>query len=540
MKRGIKISLVVVGVIAGLVALFFTCADVWVSRYAEKRVRAELEKVELPYQIAFEHIHVFLMTGCVDLDGLEITTKGKSEGLDTLRVAIPHLVVSNIHYGQLIRNKTLAAHRVDVLKLSANAQIAKSKTAFTIDSLSTTLRHVKYSFNDSTLTIRKVGTDVMNAAFQMPKSKMNIVADSLSVRLHDLCYNLKDSSFTYNDSIYELSAYRLQLKLAKSYVAIEAKKLFTKDGGAITLGRTRIWNTVGKRRLAEIRKEPSTWVDLRLKSVELSPMNLFRTKFSEGLWIDQITIDGDRFEAFRDTRLKPVRPYLMPQAALLKMKYPIRIDAIEAKLKTIAVGVLCTDKNFGEMEIKNVTANVCDFNNKRGSTASIRMNAQLGATGNMSGDIKMHMNSINSFDVDLRGKTIETSELTTMIKPLAAVELNCSVDSMHVKYTADKTSLSGNVLFAYHGLRGKVYKNEEIPFKIISKNAGALEYFVNNLIPKSNPRKGLKEPLAYHVEYVRKEMQPIPMYMVMPVILGAVETFLPGFFVRKKVNKDNL
>ena len=85
-----------------------------------------------------------------------------------------------------------------------------------------------------------------------------------------------------------------------------------------------------------------------------------------------------------------------------------------------------------------------------------------------------------------------------------------------------------------------MHATDDIPFKIISQNAGALEYFVNNLIPKSNPRKGLKEPLAYRVEYVRKDMQPVPLYMVMPVILGAVETFLPGFNVNKKVNKNDI
>ena len=223
----------------------------------------------------------------------------------------------------------------------------------------------------------------------------------------------------------------------------------------------------------------------------------------------------------------------------MQIKLPIKIDAINAKLKTLDVGVLCSDKNLGKMQIKNVSATISDFSNKRGGTTVINAIAHIG-DGKVNGNIKMHMNKAGKFDIEIKGKDINTSELAQMTRPLAAIELNCAIDSMHLKYSADNERLGGNVLFAYHGLKGKVYGADDIPFKIISKNAGALEYFVNHLIPKSNPRAGLKEPLAYRVEYVRKDMQPVPLYLVMPVILGAVQTFLPGFFVSKKVNKNEL
>ncbi|MBR2167348.1 MAG: hypothetical protein IJ920_03350, partial [Paludibacteraceae bacterium] len=61
-----------VGILAALVILFITCADVWTSRYAEKIVRQQLEKAELPVAIDFKHIHVLLMTGCVDVEGIVV------------------------------------------------------------------------------------------------------------------------------------------------------------------------------------------------------------------------------------------------------------------------------------------------------------------------------------------------------------------------------------------------------------------------------------------------------------------------------------
>ena len=586
MKKGVKISLWVVGILAVLVILFITCADVWTSRYAEKIVRQELEKAQLPVSIDFKHIHVLLMTGCVDVEGIVVESgesrvesrKSKVESgelkaesqesrvesrksgrspkvesqesgrspkvesqkiLDTLRVEIPHVVVSNIHYGQLLRKRIVAARRIDVLKMSATTKLSQAKVALNVDSLSISLRHPAYSIKDSALTISKLGVELMNSKIQMAKEKIHFEIDSLSFGLHDLFYNVKDTTFGYNDSVYNLNVDRFQVKMAQTMMGIEAKKVFTENGGEITLGQTRIWNTCGRRDLAPKMKEPATWIDLHLNSVVISPLNPFRTDFSKGVAIHQISVNGDCFEAFRDARLEPTHPYPMPQTVLMQIPLPIKIDAIDAKLKTLDVGVLCSDKNLGKMQIKDVTASICDFSNKRGSTTVINAIAHIG-DGKVNGVIKMYMNKAGKFDIEIKGKDINTNELAHMTRPLAAIELNCAIDSMHLKYSADNDRLGGNVLFAYHGLNGKVYGADDIPFKIISKNAGALEYFVNHLIPKSNPRAGLKEPLAYHVEYVRKDMQPVPLYLVMPVILGAVETYLPGFFVSKKVNKNEL
>lgn len=543
MKKSTKITLWVVGVLAALVILFITCADVWTSRYAEKIVRQQLEKAELPVAIDFKHIHVLLLTGCVDVEGVvvqcgELKDENKKI-LDTLSVQIPHVVVSNVRYGQLIRKQIVSIRRVDVVKMSATTKLSQAKVALNTDSLSVTLRNLSYNIKDSALAINQLGVGLMNAKIQMAKEKINFEIDSLSVGLNDLFYNMKDSTFGYNDSVYNLNVDRFQVKMAQTMMGIEAKKVFTENGGEITLGQTRIWNTCGRRDLAPKMKEPATWIDLHLNSVVISPLNPFRMDFSKGIAISQITVNGDRFEAFRDARLEPTHPYPMPQTVLMQIKLPIKIDAIDAKLNTLDVGVLCSDKNLGKMQIKNVTASICDFSNKRGSTTVINAIAHVG-DGKVNGVIKMYMNKAGKFDIEIKGKDINTNELAHMTRPLAAIELNCAIDSMHLKYSADNERLGGNVLFAYHGLNGKVYGTDDIPFKIISKNAGALEYFVNHLIPKSNPRAGLKEPLAYHVEYVRKDMQPVPLYLVMPVILGAVETYLPGFFVSKKVNKNEL
>ena len=220
----------------------------------------------------------------------------------------------------------------------------------------------------------------------------------------------------------------------------------------------------------------------------------------------------------------------------MQLKFPIQVDVLDAQLKAINVEVLCTEKNMGTLSIKDLQANVSGFSNKRGTTTKMKVKGKLG-TGEIGGDINLHMNKNSEFDAFLRGKDIDTKETHSLIRPLAAIELNCMIDSMKIKFKGDNKAINGDMLLAYHGLSGKVYAQDDIPYKIISKNAGALEYFVNHLIPKSNPRNDSKTALAFNVEWKRDDMQPFPLYMVGPLIMGAVQTFLPGLFGSKKVKE---
>ena len=120
MKKSTRITLYVVGILIGLVVLFLTCADVWVSRYAEKRVRAELAKAELPYTIDFKHIHVLILGHFVSVDGVLFEANKaalKAAGLDTLHVEIPRVSVSGVSYMKLLRDKIDFCHIVSFYQL---------------------------------------------------------------------------------------------------------------------------------------------------------------------------------------------------------------------------------------------------------------------------------------------------------------------------------------------------------------------------------------------------------------------------------------
>lgn len=491
MKKSLKISLWVIGGLVVLGVLVMTCLDIVVSRIAEKEARKAIAEAQLPYTIEFGRIHVFATTGFVDVEDIHFAANNKSiKGVDTLDVFVPSVTVGHIKYMDLLRKKRVSINAVRVQK--------------------------------ACLTYKQKG------------SKLLAKVDSASVELRDLFYSLKDSTYGYSDSVYEVSVRHASMIMPDGLMAMEVNKLHHEDGGVITLGKTRIHHTVGKRELSGILHEPCSWLDLSLKSVEISPMNPFREDFSKGLHIKQINVVGDKMATLRDARLKPSKPYQMPQRIIMAMGFPIKIDKVAFDMPKLNVEVLVADKNCGELQLDKINATIADFSNKKGSVMKVALAANLGGSL-INGDFKMYMNDACRFDMAMEGKNVQASSLTNLLRPLTAIELNCQIDSMRAKYTGDEIKANGTVMMAYHNLQGKVYKADEIPFKIISQNAGAIEYFVNHLIPKSNPRNDSKAPLVFNVEWVRKDDQPFPLYMVGPLIMGAVETFLPGLFGGKKV-----
>ena len=87
----------------------------------------------------------------------------------------------------------------------------------------------------------------------------------------------------------------------------------------------------------------------------------------------------------------------------------------------------------------------------------------------------------------------------------------------------------------YHGLKVKVHEEDDIPYKIVTKNAKAFTTLANTLLPKSNPTAVDIRPRAYEVEWKRNEWKPFPLYMFGPCIDGVKKTFLPGLYVHKQV-----
>ena len=89
----------------------------------------------------------------------------------------------------------------------------------------------------------------------------------------------------------------------------------------------------------------------------------------------------------------------------------------------------------------------------------------------------------------------------------------------------------------YKGLNVKVHKEDQVPYRIITKYADVFTSLANTLIPKSNPTAVDIHPRSYSVEWKNDAWAPYTLYLFGPCIDGVIKTMLPGLFVHKQTKE---
>ena len=89
----------------------------------------------------------------------------------------------------------------------------------------------------------------------------------------------------------------------------------------------------------------------------------------------------------------------------------------------------------------------------------------------------------------------------------------------------------------YHGLNIQVNKEDDVPYKIVTRNARTITTLANTLLTKSNPSSVDRHPREYKVEWTRNEWKPFPAYLFGPCIDGTKKTLLPGLNVHMQTKK---
>ncbi|GEM_PF-5342107 len=553
MTRGGKIALWVVGSIVAFFIFLQVGADAVATHIMDKQIRKAITKANLPYIIDYGRCYCFLSTGTAmfwDIHFVNDTVvpDGTKEAVE---LKINSVEVQIDYYLKIYRQKHIGVHKLTVNEPQVAVWTTKKpkerhdhvqqKVQETIHTVSDSIvvahneeaNRAKKWIHQAGLT--KVVIKDASLTWNELGSHMSMSATDVDAEVNSFVYDLYRDTITYCDSMYMLHVGHWKMLSPDGLFQVEANNIETQDGGVIRLGTTHLGHSVPKKQLARIMKEPTDWIDMYINQVEISETNLMRENWKDGVHIPYIMVDVERFENMRDERYEPKRPYKMPQVVLMKMGYPIHLDQIDVKIHTLDVGVLKTNQNYGKMQLNHVNASICNFTNRRGGTIEAQMNAILGK-GSMSGAFRMRLNRACQWEMALSAREVDLDFLNPLIRPLVAIEVNCHVDSLRTVYKGNKTSANGTFMLGYTGISAKVYKDLPIPYKMISQNAGAIEYFVNNLIPKSNPKYAGKPATVYSVEWEWKpEKEAVPFYLVAPVIMGAVETYLPGLFVGKKI-----
>ena len=215
------------------------------------------------------------------------------------------------------------------------------------------------------------------------------------------------------------------------------------------------------------------------------------------------------------------------------------VKRVTALVRTIDVEFSSTDINRGEMTIKKMRANLNNVTNRHGATWTNTVKGQFGSKGQLEAHFDMHMDKTSTFDVKISGQDIETEDLNSFIRPLVGMTCACHINQLDVAYSGDREMAKGTFCMQYHGIKVQVYKEDDIPYKVITKNAGAITNMDNNLVTKSNPSSVDVRPREYEIEWKRDPWKQYPLYIFGPCIDGVVKTMLPGLFVHKQTRKKD-
>ena len=474
------------GALLALVIACITCADIIISDIATRQVQKRLAEIDT-LDLTVGDIDVFLVAHMVNVQ--DITFNGKG-----VKAHVPQVTVGPISYKSLWKDKTVSISRVKV----SDADL---------------------TYADST-------------------SKMTVEVDSADAVVHDIRYCITDSSFAYNDSVYSLSVGAVRFMAPDGLSRAEVHNLSYEDNGPVKLGYTRFCNTLPPAKLADLMQEPTTWVDVELNSLTTSPINPWKMAQSKKQYeLESLSADVRRMHVYRDVRYKAKHPFPMPQSVLMAMPVRFEIHKADAVVHMLDVEFASTNINCGKLRFYNMKAALNCITNIPKHTFVSRVKAAVGEKGTINAKFAMHMTRMCNFDFDVEAKEFETARLNTFVRPLVGMTFDCHIDKLSAAYSGDSVQAAGQFTMLYHGLKVQVHKEDDIPYKVVTKNAKTITTLANTLIPKSNPTAVDVHPRSYKVEAKRDIWQQFPLYLFMPIIDGVKETMLPGLYVHKQVHE---
>lgn len=533
MKKGSKITLITLGVIIAILGIAFLCADIIVSYMVNREVDKSL--ADLPgCEASCGDIHLRFFSGTASVTDLHFSYRGEQEGKDKMApgidIHVDRVDVGRVFYTLLLKKRLLVSdvrikHPQVELWLDENQpercfpQI-KDKGLEKANNQFDFFKLMAFHLKDADFKLHSVRTP------------LDLEVNDCSLAVHDLAY---DSVFTYCDSVYAFSLGHAAVTLPDGMMRLETNDIEHSDQGALRIGTTRIANTMPRKKLGDMVKEPVTWMDMTVESVATSPLNPIRKALAKDFTLDKIKVVVGKMDIFRDERYAPKEPFAMPQEILMAIPATFLLKHVDAHINKIDIEFASTNVNCGELHLKGIQAAVDNVTNKRGAIMTAGGTCPI-QKGQAKASFSMTMNKACDFGMKLHATNINANYLNTFLRPLVGMTCELQLDDLETQYTGNREKASGTFKMLYHGLHVQVHQEDDIPYKIVTKNAKAFTTLANTLLPKSNPTAVDIHPRAYEVSWKRNEWKPFPLYLFGPCIDGAMETLLPGLFVHKQVS----
>lgn len=538
-RKRVWITVIVLAGTALLAGIAFVCSDTLVTKTVNSRVRQMIGNAG-NYHIDYGSMVVLLGSRTVEIRDIVLctdTTDSLAESTAGMSIHIKHVALRHISLRRLLQDKHLhigrlsvdepeiVIHRPSEKQQKQQAKLQNKNTRQQTDttktqSLLTGIDIGRIKIHDGKVRLSNTG------------NRMLLTIDDIQLAAHDIGYNMHSDSVSYNDSCYSIALKDISFTSADGLYKTTAESLTTEDAGAVVAKRVHCYNTVKKTALADKKgKVPVTWSDIRLHEVNTSPVNIIRQVLSKKINIDKIRIAGEKVNIYRDVRYKPKKPYPMPQEPLLTMKMPLRIKAVQLVMPQVDIEMATQNISSGLLQLKQVQCGISNVTNRRGDnmTANIHTMFIHGGEGDMS--LTLKIDKASHFDFAANLKDMHGDTFNQFLRPLFGAEATYNIHSVKTQYSGDRRRATGTFCMVYDNMQVRIIK-EDTPYKMIARNADAINLFAPVVLQKRNPRQQGKEPQSYQVAKERDEMSNFSVYLMGPILDGVLKTVLPGSIVR--------
>lgn len=544
MRKVTKIALWVVGSFLAVVLIALISVDIWASRVANNAIRNAISKVDgSETVIRTGAIHIGLLTGMVNVQDIYLASDTgtfdtsqprKQPGME---VHVPNLTFELISYYELIRNRRLDLFGITVREPRVVVWLDEKNPEACLPVFP---KDTSVDFSKALAGIDLGRVRVLRASGEVKSVSTSLHAkvDSLSVKVSDLLFSTADKQFSYNDSVYELSADRIYLKLPDGSKELSVCNLFTEDAGAFTIGRTRVRDLFSDAKMAKKAQEPVTWIDLTLNRLHTSPVNPIRKALAQDWTLDSIYADVHSMHVITNQRYAPKQPVQTPQKVLMAIPAKFTVNSVNALVRSINVELTLNGEQYAKLDLKDIKANLKNITNRKNAVWTSYISAPMDK-GHFEATYAMHMNSDSQFDCELLGENFDMSVLNSFIRPIVGLTFESHVNRLEACYSGNSMDVEGEFLMMYQGLEVAFHREDKIAVEAISKYGKTIEGFANNLIPKSNPTAVDIEPRRYKVSWKRDVWKPYPLFIFGSCINGVVETMLPGLYAHRQIRSTD-
>ncbi len=397
----------------------------------------------------------------------------------------------------------------------------------------------------------RVSIEDASAEFSSLVSNLSGKAEGLDLSLNNISYELSDVVYdieqvpglSFNDSTYSVRLRHADIMIPDSTMFISLNNFVHENCGPVSLGHTAMNHTIDKWEIAHRNGDvPTTWFSMVLDTFRTSfvrPMNFFKNFKEMGkVSLDSVIAVVDTLTIFRDMRYKPKVPYTMPQVPMLKIDSSLTsifsIKAIDARVNRMNVSMAMADNCVPFIGLNDIWGNVSDVSLARGATIKVIGGASIGG-GSALVEANIGVRPECPWDIKLQANGIDLSFLNEMVFPIAGMNVSGMVHELKAEYGGDSIKAEGVMRMTYNDLQAKFFKESPSPYKFLGKNYRFLNSAAKTLIAHNNPSKASKKARAYKVSWKNDPWNPAAMFMLGPMIKGAIESLLPGIFIKNKV-----